>query len=91
MGSANYGRLSHRLRSDHGRGGTALESDGGKEDQVARVLVLGASGYVGSHLIPRLLAGDTRFGPADAGQGLWKPAVGTASRRFTPTLSIQSR
>ena len=28
---------------------------GGKEDSVARVLVLGASGYVGSHLIPRLV------------------------------------
>ena len=30
-------------------------SDRRKEDPVARVLVLGASGYVGSHLIPRLV------------------------------------
>ena len=58
---------------------------------MARVLVLGASGYVGSHLIPRLVErGHEVPGCRTPAGGLWLPAGGRASRRFALTLSIRS-
>ena len=43
------------MERDASVSGSGSAVDGRKEDPVARVLVLGASGYIGSHLIPRLV------------------------------------